>query len=613
MLTMEETFEFTDNFPEPWLSDGVETNESGSDYSFERGVFTVLNNGTSGNTPGGLRIFNDSEADGDSILFLEQKPKAGGTFGSGFAKDVYVFDENVDRSGGNPGLIERSASTNPGSTNSPEFTYVAKIPTNKASQTRFAVVLIQDNERVQAGTLRRTTRGAGNDVIEFLFDSKDDTIFAGAGNDIVRSGGGNDIVFGEAGDDRIFGGEGTNYLFGNQGKDSLFGGSGKDWLDGGEGNDRLEGGNGNDIYVVDAFGDQIIDSPGTGMETVRSSVNWTLPAGLDHLFLIGNAIEGKGNGFNNFIRGNNLANTLEGGDGDDILFGDEVVKANFDFLEIVKGDVHFLTAYEDFFPYLNADGISKSYYNRLYQTNDPNLSGNDTLRGGNGSDTLFGWGGNDKLYGDAGNDFLFGGLGNDQLYGGAGNDRLDGGEGADRLEGGNDNDIYVIDNLNDMIIDRPQTGIETVESSITFDLTKYSGNGPIVGATGLDNLTLTGSTAINAFGNNLPNVLLGNSGDNTLNGREGDDTLIISDGIDTLIGGLGADKFRFNTIPTAGKTTIQGFKPGEDVIEIAKSAFGNPTLNQFSFNGTDLIFGGKSLATIQSSSPFNINQSVKLV
>lgn len=583
---MEEFFDFTGSFPDPVLSDGMATNGSDSDYGYSTGA-------------GGILIFNDSKADGDTLLFLQQKPNASGVFGSGFAQDLYVFDENLDRSGGNPGLIERSSASNPFNANSPEFTYTGKIAVSAASQTRFAVVLIQDNERVANGTLRRTTLGNGNDTIEFLFDNKDDTILAGGGNDIVRSGGGNDIVFGEAGNDQLFGGEGTNYLFGGFGNDSLTGGSGKDWLDGGTGDDRLEGTVGDDIYIVDSYGDQIIDSPMTGIETVQASLNWTLEAGsgLDHLLLTGNAIVGKGNSINNFIRGNNLANTLEGGDGDDILFGDEITEGVFDFeLDLAPGDYHFVVFPEDFLPYVNAGGLQNRYFEKLFQTNDPNLAGNDVIRGGNGNDTLFGWGGNDQLFGDAGND------------------RLDGGLGADRLEGGGDDDIYVIDNINDLIVEAPQTGIETIESSITFDLNRYSmaPGSPFLAASGLDNLTLIGIENIDGTGNYLPNVLIGNTGNNKLKGEGADDILIASDGNDILTGGTGADKFRFTKVPL-GKTTIEDFTPGQDVIEIASSGFSNPTLSQFSFNGTDLLFGSQSIATIVSSSPFNINQSVRLI
>jgi Ca2+-binding RTX toxin-like protein len=595
------------DYPEPLTDGGIASNGSDSDYNFT-------------NRPPGIRVFNDSKPDGDSILLLELKPNAAGVFGSGFAQDFYSFKESA-------ALKEKDASDQPGLVDSPEFTYVAPLKAAAGSNIRSAVVLIQDNEREAAGLLRRTTLGSGNDTREFLFDNKDDTVLAGAGNDIIRSGGGNDILFGEAGDDELDGGAGNDYLFGNQGNDRLFGREGNDWLDGGFGNDRLEGGNGNDTYVVDSFGDQIIDMAGTGMETVRASVNWTLQAGLDHLFLTGNARTGIGNSFNNFMRGNNLGNTIEGGDGNDIIFGDELESKLF------GNSFKKFVAYEDFFqtqaqfpgdPTPNLSTLAG--YEQLVQIFYPGFGtlpggDNDTLKGGNGDDKLFGWAGNDQLFGDAGNDWLFGGYGNDELFGGDGNDRLDGEQGADRLIGANGNDFYVIDNLNDVIVDSPQTGIETVESFISFDLRQYSmaAASPIVGATGLDNLTLRGAENLLAWGNNLPNVLIGNSGNNTIESREGDDTLIMSEGNDTLIGGLGADKFRFQALPKATSNAIvQDFNVGQDVIEIAKSAFGNPTLSQFSFspfgiNRGDLFFGSQRIATIQSNAPFSINQNVRLI
>lgn len=51
-------------------------------------------------------------------------------------------------------------------------------------------------------------------------------------------------------------------------------------------------------------------------------------------------------------------------------------------------------------------------------------------------------GGNDRLYGEAGNDLLDGGQGGDLLDGGAGNDFLWGGAGADRAIGGAGADVF---------------------------------------------------------------------------------------------------------------------------------------------------------------------------
>ena len=62
-----------------------------------------------------------------------------------------------------------------------------------------------------------------------------DTIHAGAGNDVLFGMGGNDTLYGGAGNDVLFGGSGDDHLYGGEGNDVLFGGSGDDYLDGGDG------------------------------------------------------------------------------------------------------------------------------------------------------------------------------------------------------------------------------------------------------------------------------------------------------------------------------------------------------------------------------------------
>lgn len=61
----------------------------------------------------------------------------------------------------------------------------------------------------------------------------------------------------------------------------------------------------------------------------------------------------------------------------------------------------------------------------------------------------------------------------------------------------------------------------------------------------LENLTLTGSNAINGTGNTLDNFLVGNASGNTLTGNAGGDTLDGGGGTDSLVGGSGADVYRF--------------------------------------------------------------------
>jgi hypothetical protein len=66
--------------------------------------------------------------------------------------------------------------------------------------------------------------------------------------------------------------------------------------------------------------------------------------------------------------------------------------------------------------------------------------GDDTLFGGAGDDTIGSAAGDDLLFGDAGADTVLGGTGNDTLSGGVGDDMLAGGAGDDVLAGGDGRD-----------------------------------------------------------------------------------------------------------------------------------------------------------------------------
>jgi Ca2+-binding RTX toxin-like protein len=93
--------------------------------------------------------------------------------------------------------------------------------------------------------------------------------------------------------------------------------------------------------------------------------------------------------------------------------------------------------------------------------------------------------------------------------------------------------------------------------------------------TNLENLTLTGTSAINGTGNTLANSLTGNSGVNSLIGGAGDDTLSGGLGNDALTGGAGKDVFIFNTATSSNIDTISDFVTGTDKIHLSKSIFTN--------------------------------------
>jgi Ca2+-binding RTX toxin-like protein len=150
------------------------------------------------------------------------------------------------------------------------------------------------------------------------------------------------------------------------------------------------------------------------------------------------------------------------------------------------------------------------------------------------------------------------------MTGGAGNDTLNGGAGADKMLGGLGNDIYVVDKSTDVVTENADEGTDTVQSKITFTL-----------ASNVENLTLTGTSAIKGTGNTLNNVLLGNSGANTLSGSTGNDTLDGGLGKDTLTGGAGNDFFVFDTAlsSAANIDSIADFTLGLDKIQLDKEIF----------------------------------------
>jgi Ca2+-binding RTX toxin-like protein len=118
----------------------------------------------------------------------------------------------------------------------------------------------------------------------------------------------------------------------------------------------------------------------------------------------------------------------------------------------------------------------------------------------------------------------------DTIQGQAGNDTLNGGAGADSLAGGTGNDTYVLDNVGDVVFELLGEGEDLIQTSLSHTL-----------AANVENLTLTGSAAVNGTGNELGNVINGNGAANVLSGLDGADQLLGQSGDDRLLGGAGSD------------------------------------------------------------------------
>jgi serralysin len=298
-------------------------------------------------------------------------------------------------------------------------------------------------------------------------------------------------------------------------------GAGADLLSGGAGADTLRGGAGGDTYIVDNVAD-VVDELGMdgAVDLVRSSVSYTLGAGVEQLELQGvsSNISGTGNELDNVITGNAGSNRLDGAGGADTMVGGSgadtyVVDHALDVVtELASGGMDLVQTTLSSF-----DLGSVSEVENLLFTGSGGFSG--------AGNTLA----NSITGGDA-DDTLTGGDGNDVLNGGAGNDSMSGDAGADVMRGGSGNDTYVLDVSTDRAIESIGEGVDTVVASFNYTL-----------GANLENLVLTGS-AVNGLGNGLDNLILGTSTANSMTGSTGHDTLVGGGGADTLLGGAGFDR-----------------------------------------------------------------------
>jgi Ca2+-binding RTX toxin-like protein len=86
----------------------------------------------------------------------------------------------------------------------------------------------------------------------------------------------------------------------------------------------VNGGEGDDTFLISNRQSAITEGIGEGVDTVKSTVGYTLGDNLDDLVLLGkNNIRGTGNALANFLIGNSGDNTLSGADGSDIVNGRE--------------------------------------------------------------------------------------------------------------------------------------------------------------------------------------------------------------------------------------------------------------------------------------------------
>jgi Ca2+-binding RTX toxin-like protein len=386
----------------------------------------------------------------------------------------------------------------------------------------------------QAGTISGIPAYANIGTLDVTIRATDGgglSTFAGFKLDITRAA--NQTLIGTEGADILTARSGDDSLQGLGANDQLFGGAGNDVLDGGAGADSMSGGLGNDTYVVDNAADVVTENANEGVDTVQSSVTWTLGNNVENLTLTGAAaINGTGNALDNVLTGNSAANIFKGGLGNDTYVvgaGDTVSESANQGTDMVIADFNYTLG-------SNVENLT------LAGTGDINGTGN----------TL-----------------------NNVLTGNGGANVLNGSTGADTLIGGAGNDSYTVDNINDVVIENADEGIDTVSTTVTYTL-----------AANIENLKLTGTGAINGTGNQLANVLTGNSVGNLLSGLEGNDSLIGGAGADTLIGGSGDDVY---TVDNLGDVVVEATNEGLDTVNSSVSYALSVNIENLTLTGTGSV------------------------
>ncbi|MEY4254863.1 MAG: hypothetical protein RLZZ141_90 [Pseudomonadota bacterium] len=453
-------------------------------------------------------------------------------------------------------------------------------------------------------TIEQAIGGSGADTL--IGNDAANTLIGGAGNDLLNGGAGIDTMTGGLGDDSYVvdvagdlvtelanegidtvqtaisyslganvenltltgsaavngvGNSLNNVLIGNAAANRLEGGAGNDTLDGGGGIDVLVGGLGDDTYIVDVVSDVITELANQGTDTVKASLTYGLGANLENLVLIGAAaINGTGNNVNNIMLGNSAANRLDGGLGADTMAGG------------LGDDSYVVDNAGDIVTELTNEGVDRVEASISYtlSTNVETLilTGTAAING----------------TGNSANNVITGNGAVNILNGGAGNDILDGAGGIDTLIGGLGDDTFIVDVAGEVVTELASEGTDTVKTSLTYSL-----------GTNVENLTLTGTAAINGTGNAANNILTGNSAANLLNGGAGSDT---------MVGGLGDDTY---VVDVATDVVTELANQGTDTVQASITYLLGGNLEKLVLTGTTAINGtGNSLNnTITGNSAAN--------
>lgn len=481
--------------------------------------------------------------------------------------------------------------------------------TTTAAGTGDSLVGLGGND-VLIGNAANDTLDGGTGDDNMVGGAGDDSYIVDSSNDVVSeadstSAGGVDVVntsvsyaLGAGLENLTARGTANITLTGNAQINVINGNSGNNVLDGGldaAGNapDLLRGGSGNDTYIVrngavsiyEATDDAVAGSTG-GTDTVivvasatRNAYTLTATTGAGGetaTAAVENIIASDaastlelaltGNAFTQTIVGNAGVNTLSDGGGADTLIG----LGGNDVYTVSSGRVTVVEAADGGNDIVNITGLG----------NFDNTNTNATASAAGNTNTT---GGRDYNFSNAfvetisaaaaGTGFLniTGSSINQQISGNAGSNVLNGNGGADTLTGLGGNDTYVVDGVEDVVVEAANDGTDRVIAGGNYVLARNDANGAAV-SSNVEQLTAAGTQLntrvgqgngtfdLNALSTNttLNNFLVGDSiqsqlivgsaGNNILDGYRSNgnaaDTAAITGAADTLVGLGGSDTYR---------------------------------------------------------------------
>jgi Ca2+-binding RTX toxin-like protein len=287
------------------------------------------------------------------------------------------------------------------------------------------------------------------------------------------------------------------------------GSAGNDMLASSGGPNTLVGLGGNDAYYVNNLGDQVVEAGGGGSDVVYATVNYTIPANVETLVMVGSGLTGTGSAGNDALGSSRGPNTLVGLGGNDAYYvnnaGDHVTEAAGAGSDVVYATVNYTIPANVETLVMVGSGLTGT-----------GSAGNDVLGSSGGHNTLIGLGGNDTYY---------------------------------------------VHNSADVVKEAPGGGTrDTVVASVNYTL-------PVGSAVEVLMTSNTGGTAgLHLTGNALAQTILGDAGANVINGAAGNDTLEGLGGNDTFY-------FNTALNATTNVDRIIDFTHGADKIELDHAIF----------------------------------------